>query len=267
MNDIEEEAILLKAVTELVDSMVNRQLFELLGSDPDCNVLFHTNLHQKFFNIVLADFLSKTDKKASVRSTSYLGALKAITDAPHLSSSDSAELLKSSTTAFIDWLNQEVEVDAWMPSIDRQVKLKLSRLSFLKMCGHISKHNFLRSLGVAEELQETLAKAGVLVTRDDALSALTDFYDRFHNDILNYHASTITEFLNDIRWGIYHYLQPEFQRSIVWESKDPPMYRYTLPTGISENFAKGCYWELMNDVRSPPYIPRFKVTKWLKLRY
>src|SRR5215218_1142153 len=46
--------------------------------------------------------------------------------------------------------------------------------------------------------------------RLDALLALADFYEKFHTDILNYHASTIAEFLNNIRWGIYEYLQPEF---------------------------------------------------------
>jgi hypothetical protein len=34
---------------------------------------------------------------------------------------------------------------------------------------------------------------------------LDDFYERFHKDILNYHSSTIAEFLNNIRWGIYEY--------------------------------------------------------------
>lgn len=57
---------------------------------------------------------------------------------------------------------------------------------------------------------------------DEAALALEDFYRWFHDDILNYHASTIAEFLNNIRWGIYEYLQPEFQRSIVWESREPP---------------------------------------------
>jgi hypothetical protein len=66
----------------------------------------------------------------------------------------------------------------------------------------------------------------------------------------------------------YHeYLQPEFQRSIVWESHDPPKYRYTCPREVVAPFAKGCYWDLMNEVRSPPYMRRFKVAKWLKLRY
>ena len=93
------------------------------------------------------------------------------------------------------------------------------------MCGDISKHNVLRSVGVAEELQQTLVASGVSVELEDAMLALGDFYERFHMDILNYHSSTIAEFLNNIRWGIYEYLQPEFRRSIVWEGGNRRKWR------------------------------------------
>jgi hypothetical protein len=154
-----------------------------------------------------------------------------------------------------------------MPSIDTQVKVKLARVTFIKMCGDLTKHNFLRAIGVAEDLQAALAEGGVSVSREDTLLAFEDFYARFHDDILNYHGSTIAEFLNEIRWGIHEYLQPEFKRSLVWESKEPPRYRYTYPPGVSSSFARACYWNLMNDVRREPYFARFKVTKYLKLRY
>jgi hypothetical protein len=135
------------------------------------------------------------------------------------------------------------------------------------MCGDLSKHNFLRAIGVAEDLKALLVDSGIKADLEDALLALPEFYQRFHSDILNYHASTITAFLNDIRWGIFEYLQPEFHKSIVWESRDPPNYRYTYPNGIDSKFAQECYWELMNEVRQPPYVRKFEVTKWLKLRY
>lgn len=267
MTAIEEEVILLKAVKELIDSMVNFELFEILGSDPDCQISFRSMTHQKFFNIVLVDFLSRTDKRAPIRQTSYLGALKCISNEPNFDVSHSVSLLVESTRRFADWLEQEVEVKTWLPSINEEILLKISRLSFLKMCGNLSKHNFLRSAGIAGELQDTLKKSSVIIPSDDTLLALADFYERFHPDILNYHASTIAEFLNTIRWGIYEYLQPEIQRSMVWERRDPPMYRYTYPAGVTVRLAQECYWELMNEVRNAPYVPRFQVTRWLKLKY
>ena len=267
MTRIEEEVILLKAVKELIDSMVNFEVLAIQGFDPDCTIVFKTMTHQKFFNIVLVDFLSRTDKRASVSQTSFLGALKSICTTPRFDVRHSVALLVESTHAFADWIEQEVEVETWFPSINTKAALKITRVCFLKMCGDISKHNFLRSVGVAEELQETLARTGVVVSLDDALLALADFYERFHSDILTYHTSTIAEFLNNIRWGIYQYLQPEFHRSIVWESGDPPKYQYTYPADVTGRFAQECYWELMNEVRNEPYFRRFQVTRWLKLRY
>lgn len=268
LSDIEEEIILLKAIKELIDSMVNFEMLDLYGSDPDSSILFKSMTHQRFFNILLVDFLSRTDRRAFIKQTSYLGALKKISKSPNFDVNGSDASLSKVTHEFSDWLEQEIEVHRiWMPSIDTETTLRLSRLTFLKMCGNISKHNFLRLIRVAEELKLVLSQSGVSIELDEALLALDDFYQWFHTDILNYHASTIAEFLNNIRWGIFEYLQPEFQRSIVWESRDPPKYRYSYPKGVTSRLAKKYYWDLMNEVRSPPYVRRFQVTQWLKLRY
>lgn len=268
LSDVEEEVILLKAVWELIDSMVNVEVLQLRGQDPDSSVMFETVTHQRFFNIILVDLLSVTDRRAFIKQTSYLGALKKISAGPNFDVNNSVASLSKATHEFSDWLNQEIEVHKiWMPSINTETTLKLTRIAFLKMCGNISKHNFLRLIGVAEELKELLSRNGVHVGLDQAVLALEDFYRWFHDDILNYHASTIAEFLNDIRWGIYEYLQPEFHRSIVWESREPPKYRYTYPSGVTSSLAQSYYWDLMNEVRSPPYVRQFQVTKWLKLRY
>lgn len=268
LSNVEEEIILLKAVHELIDSMVNFEMLDIYGSDPETNILFTTGTHQRFFNIILVDFLSRTDKKAFVRQTSYIGALKNISKAPNFNVNNSVGPLKKSTYEFSDWLEQEMEVDnIWFPTIDTETNLRLTRLAFLKLCGNISKHNFLRSIGVAEDLRNILSNNGISVSLEEAVLAMEDFYNGFHNDILGYHASTIAEFLNNIRWGIYEYLKPERERSIVWKCYDPPDYRYTYPANITSRLAQDYYWEMMNVVRNEPYVRKFEVTKWLKLRY
>lgn len=267
MNNIEQEVIVLKAVKELIDSMINYELITLQGTDPDSKISFNTAPNQILFNILLVDFLSCTDKRGPINQTSYLDGLHFISDNPSFNVSDSIEHLKNATQELNNWLEQEVTVDIRLPSIDKSIKTSITRFDFLKMTGNISKHNYLRAVGVADKLKSILAKSGVDVQLEEALLALTDFYERFHTDILGYHSSTIAEFLNNIRWGIYYYLQPEFKKSIIWESGEPPKYQYTYPTGLNSVFAKACYWELLNEVRSEPYIRIFKVTKFLKLRY
>jgi hypothetical protein len=219
-----------------------------------------------FLTSFLLTFYRK-QKRAPIKPTSYLAGLKSICKNPSFNIDNCVKSLYKATHRFDKWLEQRVEVDVWLPSIDKKTTIEISRESFLKMCGNISKHNFLRLGIVANELKEILGKSSRPIEIDDALLSLADFYKRFHSDIFNYHSSTIAEFLNNIRWGIYEYLQPEFRHSIVWEGVDPPKYRYTYPEMVTTKLARECYWEIMNEVLDPPYVRRFEVTKWLKLCY
>ncbi len=267
LTPIEEEVVFLKATLDAINSMVNFAVMSLHGSDPESSILFETRTHQQFFNIALVDFLSRTDRKAPVRQTSYLGALREIADAPHFNVDGSVSSLRTATADFAKWLEDEITVDVWFPSIELQTSLHVPRVQYIKMTGDLSKHNLLRSVGVAEDLQRLLGGQGVRVELDEAMLALDNFYEWFHGHVLNYHASTLAEYLNNLRWSVHDYLQPEFHRSIVWLGGDPPMYRYTLPSGVSSKLGQENYWNLMNLVRSRPYMRRFQVTKWQKLRY
>jgi hypothetical protein len=137
----------------------------------------------------------------------------------------------------------------------------MSRLDLLALCGDLSRRDILRSLGVAEELRQMLAEGGRRVGTQDALLVLDDFYQRFHPLALDAHIGAIAEHLNNIRWGIHTYLQPEYRRSLVWEAKNYPNYRYVPPEGVTRGFAEQCFWELMEGVREPPRMRRFVVAK------
>ena len=266
--NIEKEVIFLKAITELIDSMVNYEIVGLLGNDPHSEIRFKSMTHQKYFNIILLDLLSCSDKKVLGEQQSYLRALRAICQSPNFNKSNSIKNLTISTQEFIDWLEQEIQTETWLPSIDTNATLLIKRIEFLKICGNISKHNFSRLSGVANELIDIFKRNNIDIAFGDALLILDDFYQRLHSDLLNYHGSTIAEFLNNIRWGIHEYLQHEFQQSIVYEGTEHPrMYHYTYPKEIDNAFAKNCYWNLMNEVRSEPYMRKFKVTRYLKMRY
>lgn len=247
--------------------MVNFEVLDLAGNDPDSQISFKSITHQKFFSIILVDFLSKTDERVGVRKPSFLGAMKSICTSPCFNVNNSIAALSKAVHEFSEWLEQEIEADVWLPSISLDTILKLSRLDFLKICGNTSKHSFLRSGHTAKSLQNILKKSGEPIELEDSFLILGDLYEKFHTDIFNYHGSTLAEFLNNIRWGIYEYLQPEFCRSIVRVSVEPPKYRYTYPEKVKAGIAKECYWELMNEVRKEPYMRRFEVNKWLKMRY
>ena len=268
-NDAEKEIIFLKAITELIDNMVNNEVIKLGRDDPHSMVQFKSMTHSKYFNIILLDLLSCSDKKVLGEQLSYLGALRKICQSPNLDKNNFINNLTISTKEFIEWLEKEVIVEKiWLPSIELETDLSIKRIEFIKICGNISKHNFSRLSGVIRELIEIFERNRITLKDEDALLILGDFYEWFHTDILNYHSSAIAEFLNNIRWGIYEYLLPEYKQSHVFDNDEHPrMYHFTYPKEINNNFAKSCYWDLMNEVRSKPYINKFQVTRYLKMRH
>ncbi|SDU58486.1 hypothetical protein [Pseudomonas mandelii] len=267
MNKMEEEVVYLLAVIELIRSMVNYEIMMVVGEVDEQSIQFKSMTHKQFFSIALVDFLSQTDTKAPVPSTSYLGALRAISAKPSFNVNGSVQCLKDAVIAFTEWLRTEIDVDAWLGSISLQVKIRIPRYLVLKIDGNISKHNTLRSVGVAEELQRLLKKADKPVELYEAMLAQKDIYDIFHDDISAYHASTIAEFLNNVHWGIQRYLKPEFARSFAPEGGDSPFYRFLPPDQLEHPYAKTCYWSLMNQIRSEPIFKPFTVTRHLKGNY
>ncbi|MBM3713674.1 MAG: hypothetical protein FJW56_09635 [Actinobacteria bacterium] len=80
--DIEIEIIYLKAVIELIDYVVNYEVVSIYKSIEGAQAIFRTMTHQKYFNIILVDFLSKSDKKITGNAKSYLKALSDISENP-----------------------------------------------------------------------------------------------------------------------------------------------------------------------------------------
>ena len=119
----------------------------------------------------------------------------------------------------------------------------------------------------ARILRKILAKNDHHISIEQAYLAMGNFYAWFHDDIFTYHGSTIGEFLNNIRWGIYDYLKPEFSRSFRRSDVESMAHHYDFPDDCKNDFARTMYWELMGWTSSKPCMPRFQVTNMLKKRY
>ena len=70
----------------------------------------------------------------------------------------------------------------------------------------ICKHNLVRLENNVGKICDILGKHGHPIDEARGYLVLSDFYDWFHRDIFAYHASTIAEHLNEIRWAIFHTL-------------------------------------------------------------
>lgn len=267
LNKMEQEVVYLSAVNELLRSMVNYELITLGGEGDRQSIQFKTMTHQQFFFIVLVDFLSMTDEKALVPPMPYLRALSSIAEAPCFEKNGSVLDLRKAVDAFTKWLRVEIAVELWLPSIILEVEIRVSRYLVLKIVGNLSKHNSLRSVGVAEELQRLISKAGPAVELYQAMLVQEEIYDILHDDVCAYHASTIAEFLTTLSWGIQNYLTPEYSRSFIPDIDGSSLYGFQYPAVLEHQYAKICYWNLMNQVRLAPIFKPFTVMENLKGRY
>lgn len=274
---MEQEVIVLKAAWELVSDMVNYEIFAPLTNTKETSLLPNTATHKRLFNILLLDFLSTLNaasfglaeppEGSPLSDKTYLYYLRRIASSPQVNSSG-AHLIAGPVEAFAKWLEAECFIEGvWLPSIDVKTDLRVKRIQFLRICGNIAKHHFASMSRNSKEIAAVLKENGVLIDRDQRYLVIPEFYDWFHTNILSYHISAIAEFLNNIRWGIYDYLRPEFTRSFTRDPLDPIRYRFKIPPDINRPLGRTMYWDLMNEVRSAPDIPRFEVDRYLKMRY
>lgn len=279
-NKTEQEAIILNAILVMIDDMVNYQMFMKDHGTEDAVLMFTTSTHQRMFNILLGDFLSQPQRRGKdplpfglpsppsgsrPSDLTYLFYLRRITDDPKLGAS--ADMVRQPLEAFSDWLEEEALVkNVWLPAIDTELDIRVQRVSFLKICGDIAKHNFSRLEVNVKRICDILSYNGCEIQPAQGYMVLSEFYEWFHENLFNYHSSSVAEFLNNLRWGVYEYLQSEFRRAL--DRHGPyPMYRFRYPAEVANPLSQMMYWDLMNMVRTPPFFPRFSVTEYLKKRY
>lgn len=279
-NETEQEAIILNAIWGMIDDMVNYEMFAKIERTTDVVLMFSTPIHMRLFNALLVDFLSQLQRRqgravpfdlpqpppnARQADLTHLFYLRQVCAAPKLG--PDASMIAGPLDGFSDWLEAEAVVEkVWLPAINTKLDLRICRLQFTKICGNIAKHNILRLSQNVKHLRQVLNANGHTIDEGQTYLVLPEFYEWFHTNIFAYHSSTIAEYLNNLRLGIFAYLQPEFARA--YHEVDPrSMYRLHIPSAIAHPLAKEMYCELMNMVRSRPYMSRFEVSPYVKMRY
>jgi hypothetical protein len=277
LTSTEHESIVLRLAWSQIDDMVNYEMFATPTGVEDVTLMFRSTTHQRLFNVLLVDFLSQPNewpfglpmpaRGAAKSERSVLFHLKRICDAPQFSSS-SGSTIKPPLDALMQWLEAECEIEkVWLPSINLETTLRVPRVSFIKICGNIAKHSFARLSTNVGDICKILKANGTAIDGEQGYLVLPEFYEWFHTNVFSYHSSAIAEFLNNLRWGIYDYLRPELLRSFRRDTPSLMKYRYEYPSDCISPVARAMYWDLMNSVRSEPYMPRFAVTRHLKMRY
>jgi hypothetical protein len=279
--DVEAESIVLFAIWDMIANMVNYEFFCKLHKASDTNLLFSTATHARLFNVLLGDFLSQPREKGgkegyfnlkapgkNARATdyTYLFYLRNICAKPLLGRN--ADAIQKPLDELARWLEEEcVAEKTWFPSIGVEADVRVARIRYIKICGDIAKHNFSRLESNVSKIISILKDSGVTIDVSAGFKALPDFFNRFHTDIFIYHSSHIAQLLNDLLWGIYSYLRPEFQRSCELVGPVDGMYRFNYPENCNHPLARTMYWELMNYMKRKPYLPIFTISESMKACY
>ena len=268
----------------MIDGMVNWGMFARVNFDEPTNLMFHDREHQKLFVILLRDFLSQVGARRSQpvplglrrapqngRSTdkTFLFHLRQVCGDPQLGA-DAVELGQR-VEAFAGWLEEEFDAqDVWLPDIDVQADLRIARYRYITMCGDIAKHHLGRLPVNAHHIQDLLRQADRDIDEQMSYLAIENVFQWFFDNIFLYHSSQNAECLNNIRWAIFRYLQPEFARAYHLTQDATPdfhAYSYHVPEAINQPIARAMYWDLMNRVRQEPWMPHFIIHEVYKRRY
>ena len=277
LTDIEREAIILNAVHGMIDDMVNHAIFVPLGEKKyDTNLLPNTAEALRQFGTLLRDFLSPVTGRSKkslpfglprppngdvATDHTTLFYLRRIAENPLIGTE--IEPFRETVTAFADWLEVRAFVPkVWLSRISIELDLNIKRIDFIRISGDIGKHNFLRLAGQARRIQMILAENGVMIDEGEAYLAIPDAWDWFHTHLFAFHASNIAEFLNNIRYGIRHYITPIAKQSFT--KLDDFRYDFTRLAGVTDRFASAQYFELMQSSLKQPNYPFFTVSKNFK---
>lgn len=269
----EKEILLLKAANAAINSFVNYNLFEITGEVPHNQIRFKTDIHQKYFSILFLDFLKL--ETFHRREPGLMDGLLEVGKNPKFNPNSSN--LEKSVSSFQNWLDSYVSFEndgeirkLWFPSVNLNFSPKITRKEFIDICGNISKHNSMALDVKAKTIRNIFQRSNKQISITEAHTIMDEFYEQFHDDLFAYHSSTIAEHLNGIRWRIYEYLQPLYNQcheTYYDEKFDTYLNRYTYPDFINNSYVRTVFWNLMNDVKSSPYMPEFRVTSFLKIRY
>lgn len=269
LSDGEKELAYLQAALASINEAVNHDKIELRGAGEEKEVWFKTSNHQAVYSILLVDFLSKPDATFFNVDKPIIQFLKFEDNQPHFNFYNSADGLKKAAASFESWLGGEIVIEhMWLPSVSIECDLKITRKELLEISGTALKHNFFKLSRQAKKVQNILSKNGHEISLQNIFPVFDDFNEYIREGgFLTYMGQTVVEFLNNVRADIHEYLSIEYSKSYQDDPSEEGKYFFRYPEFVSSDFGQTMYWDLMNQIRSGPYMKRFAVPSYLKQRY
>lgn len=264
----ERETIGLCICLEAVGDIANHALLTLrdVSAYPgEAEVIFQTSVHRDLFLILMLDFVKENgSKQLTGVPGSCLAVLKNACATKCFDVNGSVTDLRNSIEALESWLSYKRAITLWLPTLDINATIDVSRLEFLNITGNHSKHNLSRLTGVSRDVAKILSDHGYSVPEEQIPLALDDFREHLAENYFVYYSTWLSELLNNVRWGLQTYLGPTFARSYRAGPEDSLPYSYQYPDDIREEVPRQWFWRLMNNVRARPYLKKFVGAHYLK---
>lgn len=266
MHTMEKESIGLSICIDALNNIVNHSLVELreVARHPgEYEVYFHDSVHRELFLLRALDFVKESsDKNLTGVKGSCLDVLRHACETACFNRENSVENLKRAVNSLTEWLNYRTPMTFWLPDLDINAKLNVSRLELLHVSGNYSKHNLSRLTGVSKSIHKMLGDNGYVVSLESIPFTIDYFCEHLNSNFFIYYCSWITELLNNLRWAIYDYLYLSFQELGIRKSEFH--FTYNFPSEIDNKTKETWFWGMMNGVLQKPYLKRFKAAHYLK---
>ena len=260
LNSVERETIGLCISLEALNDIVNHALLDVRKSSRtlgEAEVYFKDFIHRSLFLIRFLDFAKEAgDSKLTGVSGSCIKVLKEACQSKSFDMDKSVEQLEAPLAELQNWLDFKSPLKLWLPALDIEAKIEVSRMDFLKISGNYSKHNISRLTGVSKGIHKILLEHTYDVPIELIPLALENFQEHLDENYFVYYGTWMAQLLNDIRWGIQRYLEPIYI-SCFRKGDDGYSYKYEYPSGFDSEVSKQWFWRLMNHIRSAPYVNKF----------
>lgn len=251
---------------EAIKDMVNHALMKIIPGSSGSNkaeIYFHDCTHRSLFLIRFLDFAKECgSSKLTGVSGSCINVLEQAVCTKGYDHNGSINELKSAIHNMNEWLEFESSLKLWLPTLEVEAEVNVSRHDILKISGNHSKHNLSRLTAVSETIHKLLSKHGYDVDIQHVPLALEDFQEHLEENYFIYYGSWMAQLLNDLLWGIQCYLKPEYTSSYT-QKGESGSYKFIFPDKVNNKISEAWYWRLMNNVRSGPIFYKFKAPEVL----
>lgn len=266
MHAIERESIGLCICIEALNNIANYSLVDLreVNKYPgEYEVYFHDYAHKYLFLVRALDFVKeKGDTGLTGVQGSCLDVLRHACSTASFDKDGSISPLFTAVQDIDDWLNYRSPMKFWLPDLDIDAELNVSRLELLHISGNYSKHNLSRLTAVSKNFHRILKSNGYEVELESIPFAIDYFCEHLNENYFIYYCTWMTELLNNLRWAIYDYLHPAFLESCIKINEFH--YTYEFPDEITSETSQKWFWGMMNGVLTQPIFPRIKAAHYLK---